>query len=98
MHPAARHSRIRYLGLAFGGLVAAVLAVVAVVWINIGLIQQAGSDVTQAQNELTWADASLDAASDEQNALTGIIATHDRRYLAPFELGQSRFEHAFEQL
>ena len=77
MHAAARRRRIRYLGLAFGGLVAAVLVVAAIVWINIDLIQRAAGDVAQAQTELTWADATLDAANDEQNALSGIIATHD---------------------
>jgi signal transduction histidine kinase/CheY-like chemotaxis protein len=98
MQAAARRRRIRYLGLAFAGLVAAVLVVAAIVWINIDLIQRAAGDVAEAQSELTWADATLDAANDEQNALSGIIATHDRRYLAPFDLGRQRFQHAFERL
>jgi len=98
MQAAARRRRIRYLGLAFGGLVAAVLAVAAIVWVNIDLIQRAASDVAEAQSEITWADASLDAANDEQNALAGLIATHDPRYLAPLKLGQQRFAHAFERL
>jgi len=95
MQAAQRRRRIRYLGLAFGGLVAAVLVVATIVWVNIDLIQRAASDVAEAPNELTWADAALDAANDEQNALSGIIATHDTRYLAPFELGRQRFDHAF---
>ena len=98
MQAAARRRRIRYLGLAFGGLVAAVLVVAAIVWINIDLIQRAAGDVSEAQTELTWADATLDSANDEQNALSGIIATHDRRYVAPFEIGRQRFQHAFERL
>ncbi len=98
MQAAARRRRIRYLGLAFGGLVAAVVVVAMIVWINIDLIERAANDVAEAQSELTWADASLDAANDEQNALSGIIATHDQRYLAPFLLGQQRFAHAFERL
>jgi signal transduction histidine kinase/ActR/RegA family two-component response regulator len=98
MQAAAPRRPIQYLGLAFGGLVGAMLAVTTVVWVNIDLIQHAGSDVAEAQGELAWADATLDAADDEQNALSGISATHDRRYLAPFELGQQRFEHAFARL
>jgi signal transduction histidine kinase/ActR/RegA family two-component response regulator len=84
--------------LAFSGLVAAVLVVAMIVWVNIDLIQRAAGDVAEAQSEMTWADAALDAANDEQNALAGIVATHDQRYLAPFELGRQRFAHAFERL
>jgi signal transduction histidine kinase/ActR/RegA family two-component response regulator len=98
MQAAARRRRIRYVSLAFGGLVAAVLAVGVVVWVNIALIQRAVSDVAETQAELAWADAVLDAASDQQNALAGIVATHDPRYLAPYKEGQRRFEHALERL
>jgi signal transduction histidine kinase/ActR/RegA family two-component response regulator len=98
MQAAARARRIRYLGLAFGGLVAAVLAVATIVWVNIDLIEHAGRDVAEAQGEMAWADAALDAASDQENALDGVVATHDRRYVAPFKLGQQRFEHALERL
>ena len=98
MQAAARARRIRYLGLAFGGLVTAVLAVATIVWVNIDLIEHAGSDVAEAQGEMAWADATLDAASDQQNALDGVVATHDRRYVAPFRQGQQRFEHALERL
>jgi len=98
MQTATRHRRIWYLGLAFGGLIAAVLVVAMIVWVNIDLIQRATVDVTEAETELNWADTALDAANDEQNALSGIIATHDRRYLAPFKLGQQRFEQAFARL
>jgi signal transduction histidine kinase/ActR/RegA family two-component response regulator len=98
MQAAARRRRIRYVSLAFGGLVAALLAVGAVVWVNIARIEQAVSDVAEAQAELAWADAVLDAASDQQNALAGIVATHDPRYLTPYKQGQVRFEHALERL
>jgi signal transduction histidine kinase/CheY-like chemotaxis protein len=98
MQAAAQHRRIRILGLAFGGLIAAMAAVVAVVWVNIDLIQRAGNDVAEAQGELAWADTALDAASDQQNALAGILATHDPRYVTPFEQGRQRFAHAIEQL
>ena len=90
MQAAARRRRIRYLGLAFSGLIAAVLAVAAVVWINIDLIQRAGRGVAEARDELTWADAVLDAANDQQNALAGIVGTHDPRYAVPFEEGRRR--------
>jgi len=98
MQPAARRQRLWTLGLAFGGLIAAVLAVVTIVWINIGLIKKAAAEVGEAKGELAWADAVLDAASDQQNAFEGLIATHDPRYVAPYEVGQARFKHAFEQL
>ncbi len=98
MYAAARRRRIRNLGLAFGGLVAAMAAVVAIVWVNVDLIQRAGNDVAEAQGELAWADATLDAASDQKNALAGILATHDPRYVTPFEQGRRRFEHAMERL
>ena len=98
MQAAARRRRLRYLAAAFCGLVAAVLVVAAIVWVNLDLIQKAAKDVAEAQNEMTWADASLDAANDEQNALGGIVATHDPRYLTPFEEGRQRFEHSFERL
>jgi signal transduction histidine kinase/CheY-like chemotaxis protein len=98
MQAAAQRRRIRILGLAFGGLIAAVLAASAIVWVNIDQIQRAGNDVAGAQTELTWADAALDAAKDQQNALAGILSTHDRRYVTPFEQGRRRFEHAFERL
>jgi signal transduction histidine kinase/ActR/RegA family two-component response regulator len=98
MHPAARRRRIRYLGVALVGLIAAVLAVATIVWTNIDKIQRAVRGVAEAQSELTWADAVLDAANDQQNALTGIVATHDRRFVVPFEQGQQRFDHAFARL
>jgi signal transduction histidine kinase/ActR/RegA family two-component response regulator len=98
MQAAARRRRIRYLGLAFSGLIAAVLAVAAVVWINIDLIQRAGRGVAEARDELTWADAVLDAANDQQNALAGIVGTHDPRYAVPFEEGRRRMDHAVERL
>jgi CHASE3 domain sensor protein len=98
MQAAARRRRIRNLGLAFGGLIAAVLVVATIVWVNIDQIERAGNDVAEAQSELTWADTVVDAANDQQNALAGILATHDRRYVPPFEQGRQRFEHAFERL
>jgi signal transduction histidine kinase/ActR/RegA family two-component response regulator len=98
MLAATRRRRIRHLGLAFAGLIAAVLAVETVVWVNIGLIQKAAREVAEAQGELTWADATLDAARDQQNALAGIVATHDPRYASPYEEGQRRFELAFQKL
>ena len=98
MQAAARRRRIRNLGLAFGGLIAAVLIVATIVWVNIDLIQKAGSDVAEAQGELAWADSALDAANDQQNALGGILATHDARYVKPYEQGRQRFEHALERL
>ena len=98
MQTAVRRRRLRNLGLAFGGLISAVLVVATIVWANIDMIQQAAGDVAEAQGELAWADATLDAARDEQNALAGIIATHDPRFLAPFQLGRQRFEHALERL
>ncbi len=89
---------MRHLGLAFGGLIAAVLAVATVVWVKIDLIEQAAGDVGEAQSELTWADAVMDAANDQQNALDGVVTTHDRRYIPPFEEGRRRFDHALERL
>ncbi len=98
MQAAARRSHVRYLGLAFGGLIAALFAVAAIVWVNFDLIERAGRDVAEAQGELAWADAVLDAVSDQQNALGGLLATHDPRYLTPFEQGRQRLDHALEQL
>src|ERR1700760_4321077 len=98
MQAAARRRQIRYLAMAFGGLVAAVLVVAAIVWVNIDLIQRAASDVAEAQGEMSWADAALDAANDQENALAGILATHDPRYVTPFEQGRVRFEHSLERL
>jgi signal transduction histidine kinase/ActR/RegA family two-component response regulator len=98
MQAAARRRRIQYLSLAFSGLVAAVMAVAAVVWVNVDLIQRAAGAVGEAQAELGWADTVLDAAGDQQNALAGIVATHDRRYVAPYEQGRIRFDHAIERL
>jgi signal transduction histidine kinase/ActR/RegA family two-component response regulator len=98
MQAAARRRRIRNLGLAFAGLIAAVLVVATIVWVNVDLIQRAGRDVGEAQSELTWADAAIDAANDQQNALAGVVATHDPRYVFPFEQGRQRFDHAFARL
>ena len=98
MQVASRRRRLRYLGLAVSGLVAAVLAVGTIVWIKIDLIQRAGADVAEAQAEVNWADAVLDSAVDQQNALAGILATRDPRYVAPFEQGRARFEHSLERL
>jgi hypothetical protein len=75
MQAAARRRRIRYLGLAFGGLVAAELAVATIVWVNVDLIQKAAGDVTEAQSELTWADATLDAANDARTAPSATSAS-----------------------
>jgi signal transduction histidine kinase/ActR/RegA family two-component response regulator len=98
MQAAARRRQIRYLGLAFGGLVAAVLGMAAVVWVNLDLIQRAGRSVAGARDEQTWADAVLDAANDQQNALAGIVATHDPRDAGAFEQGRRRLDHAIERL
>jgi len=47
---------------------------------------------------LAVCDTVQDAASDQENALGGLISTHDARYIAPFEEGRERLDGALKQL
>ena len=94
----SRRRRLRDLTVGLSVLVAAVLAVVAYVWVNIEHMRATGRDDAEAREELAWADAVLDAAGDQDNALQALSSTGDRRYIAPYEVGSARFDGALAHL
>jgi signal transduction histidine kinase/ActR/RegA family two-component response regulator len=90
--------RLRDLSIALGALVAAVLTVAVVVWINIGFLEAADRNDTEAREELAWGDTVRDAASDQENALHGLLATGDPRFIQPYEEGRARLQGALTRL
>ncbi|MBV9508892.1 MAG: response regulator [Caulobacteraceae bacterium] len=96
--PSADNKRFQDIALSLGALLVAVLAVVTFVWLDINRIEAAARQDKQAREELAWADAVLDAASDQANALSGLLNTRDHRFLAPYEEGRQRFETAIANL
>jgi signal transduction histidine kinase/ActR/RegA family two-component response regulator len=84
--------------MALGALVAAVLTVAVVVWVNIGFLEAAGRNDNQAREELAWGDTVRDATSDQENAFHGLLATGDPRFIQPYEDGRARLQGALTQL
>ena len=95
---AARQRRIRDLSLGMAALVAVAFVVTTVVWVNIDYLQAANRNDNEARDELALSDMIRDATADQENALDGLVATNDRRFVAPFEEGRERLETALGRL
>lgn len=96
--PSAERRRIWDLSLSLGALVAAVLAVVTIVWINIDRIDAAAHKDNDAREALAWADTALDATNDQANALDDLLKSQDPRFILPYQQGRQRLNHALERL
>ena len=94
----ARRKRLRELGMGLAALIAAVMTVVVVVWVNIGALEAADRGNAEARQELAWSDMVQDAIYDQKNALGGLAATHDKRFIDPYEDGHARLEGAIGHL
>jgi signal transduction histidine kinase/ActR/RegA family two-component response regulator len=95
---AAKRRGLRDLSLGSGALVTVVLTIVAFVWVNIEHLETAGRDDGEAREEQAWAEAVLDSAGDQQVSIHDLIATHDLRFLAPYQEARARFDRSLAQL
>jgi CHASE3 domain sensor protein len=93
-----RGRRFRVLALALCLLAISILVVGAIVWINLSEMSKASGDVREARGELAWADSVADAVSDQANAIDGLVATADRRFISPYDEGQERLGTALAKL
>jgi signal transduction histidine kinase/FixJ family two-component response regulator len=86
------------LVIGLGAMVAAMFAVAAAVWINIGHVQAADAAAREARSELLQDAAVLEAIVDQETGLRGFLITGDAKFLQPYETGRVQFDLAMRRL
>ena len=86
------------IGLCFAGVVVLVLAMCAIVFIEIRTSQKVSDATDQANAALSATDAALSALVEQQNAVRGFVASGDESFLQTFRTRGGDFDQAVQDL
>ena len=87
----------RELVIGLGALVAAVLGVALIVWVNIGLLERAGAADREVREELAQDSAVIEAMIDQETGLRGYVISGNLRFLQPYHSGRNRLDAALRR-
>ncbi len=84
--------------IALGAMAAAVIAVAAIVWFDIGRMQAEDNADSEAREELAQDALVIEAMVDQETGLRGFVLTGDPVFLKPYDDGRRQFTSAMQRL